>query len=120
MTRYAHLISIFFRDLHQLAQNILSPDSPFHPSHAQSERFTDTTIYSPPSEGSQLKKRKRDVNGADIISSPPHIAPITNDLQSARLLNHMLANKHMSQRVHQIVKSECEQLITMVVRGEGL
>lgn len=116
-------ISLSVRELHQFTQNTLSPDSPFHGSHAQSENFTDTTVYpppsDPPSEEPQLKKRKRDLNGTDPAGASLSIPSATNDSQFARLPSYMLANQHMSQHVHQIVKRECEQLVTMVVRIEG-
>jgi proteasome activator subunit 3 (PA28 gamma) len=108
------------RELHQLTQNSLNADSPFHTSHAQSEKFTDATIYMPPpsttSDGPQLKKRRRDVNGADT----PVISPGTQDAETARFSGHILANKHMSQHVHPTVKRECEQLVAMVVRVEAI
>jgi hypothetical protein len=66
-------------------------------------------------EEPQLKKRKRDANGTDVATTPPHVM---NDVQFARLPSRVLANKHMSQ-VHQTVKSECEKFVTMVVRSEG-
>jgi hypothetical protein len=115
-------IALFLRELHRFTQNTLNPDSSFHVSHTQSEDFTDATVYPSPSDppsGPQLKKRKRDLNGADPTSTSLSIPSATNDSQFARLPSHMLANKHMSQHVHQIVKRECEQLVTMVVRIEG-
>ena len=111
------------RELHQVTQNAIGADSPFHPSHAQSEEFTDITIYAsssdPLSEGPQLKKRKRDANGTDIIINTP-FSPVANDAQFARFPSRMLANKHMSQHVHQFVKRESEQFAAMVVRDEGI
>jgi len=103
-------------DLHRLIQTSLDPDSPFHFSHA--EKFTDTTIYLPPSdlpsEGPQLKKRKREVNGMDA-SNPQQPPPsVTNDTLFARFPGQMLANKHMSQHIHHAVKKESEQLAAMI------
>ncbi|KNZ74153.1 Proteasome activator complex subunit 3 [Termitomyces sp. J132] len=100
----------FDRELHQLVQTTLTRDSPFHLSHA--ETFTDTTVYPPPTEissgGPAQKKRKRDDDtlANDVISH--------SDIQHAKIPSLMVANRHMSQKVHDVVKKECAEMAGMI------
>ncbi|KAF9460124.1 proteasome activator pa28 [Collybia nuda] len=102
----------FPNKLHQFIQSTLNPDSPFHISHA--EKSTDVTIYLPPSlssEGvSQVKKRKLD-NGTSHDIDPLHR---TIEHETPRTSSRIVANKHMTLNVHNIVKKESEQLASMV------
>ncbi|KAG6832535.1 hypothetical protein H0H92_000164 [Tricholoma furcatifolium] len=98
------------RELHKLVQSTSTTESPFHITHA--ETFTDATVYPPPSEpltnGTALKKRKisSDTSTSDV---PPR-----SDLQYAKIPSLMVANKHMSQDVHDVVKRECVEMAAMI------
>lgn len=58
----------------------------------------------------QVKKRKLD-NGASNDDSSHRVS----DHQPAQITSRILANKHISQNVHDVVKKESEQLAGMVV-----
>ncbi|KAF8898959.1 proteasome activator pa28 REG alpha/beta subunit [Infundibulicybe gibba] len=95
-------------ELHELIQIAMTPESPFHLSHASAS--TNTTIYPPPKPSStdepQTKKRKG-VNGT--VENGSDVQDITN----SRFPNLVLANKHTTS-IHGTVKKECEQLILLV------
>lgn len=99
------------REVHKLVQTTLTRDSPFHLCHA--EAFTDATVYPPPTEfstiGSAQKKRKRDDDAlADDVT-------LRSDIQHAKIPSLMVSNRHMSQKVHYVVKKECAELAEMIV-----
>ncbi|KAF8078828.1 proteasome activator pa28 REG alpha/beta subunit [Lyophyllum atratum] len=95
-------------ELHQLVQTTLTTDSPFHLSHA--ETSTDSTVYPPPPDssvnGPAQKKRKRDDEAQENDK--------TVDIHHARIPSRILANQHMSQNVHNVVKGECAELASMI------
>jgi len=91
-------------DLSELLETTLTPESPFHLSHASSS--TDTTVYphtESPSDDPTTKKRKLNGDG-DVEAS------IVNDTQFARFASRVHANNHLA-KVHGILKKECEQLV---------
>lgn len=94
-------------------QTTSTTDSPFHISHAT---FTDVTIYPPPLEshidGPIPKKRKRE---GEILESDPTASSGNSETHHSLYSSRILANKHMSQKVHNLVKVECEQLAAMIV-----
>ncbi|KAG6866059.1 hypothetical protein C0991_009156 [Blastosporella zonata] len=101
------------RELDQLVQTTLATESPFHMSHA--ETSTDATVYPPPTDsltnGPAPKKRKRD----DDAQIQDAVTP-RSDLQHAKIPSLILANRHMSDNVHSVVKKECVELAEMTVR----
>ncbi|KAG6862166.1 hypothetical protein C0995_004248 [Termitomyces sp. Mi166 len=100
----------FGRELHQLVQTTSTKDSPFHLSHA--ETFTDATVYPPPGElstnGPAQKKRKRDDD------APANDVTLHSNIQHAKIPSLMVANRHMSQKVHDVVKKECAEMAGMI------
>ncbi|EKM84168.1 hypothetical protein AGABI1DRAFT_110733, partial [Agaricus bisporus var. burnettii JB137-S8] len=99
-------------ELTELIESTKNTDSPFHISHTSNA--TDTTVYPAPSispapAGPQPKKRKLDngPSGADK-------APAPSDTKYASFPNHISANQHMVEKVHDIIKKESEELASLV------
>ncbi|KAG5654713.1 hypothetical protein H0H81_007469 [Sphagnurus paluster] len=105
----SQLIMIFRYSLHALVQTTLATDSPFHMTHA--EAFTDSTVYPPPLDaspnGPTQKKRKRDDDAQDMDDT-------SSSSQHARIPGRILTNKHLSQKVYDIVKRESTELAAMI------
>lgn len=100
-------------ELTELIESTKNTDSPFHISHTSNA--TDTTVHPAPSvspapAGPQPKKRKLDngPSGADK-------APAPSDTKYASFPNHVSANQHMVEKVHDIIKKESEELASLVV-----
>lgn len=74
--------------------------------------FLDATVYPPPTQEDErdTKKRKR----TDTDDVPNGVTSRVNDTEHARFPNRMIANKHIAQ-VHQLVKTEAEELVTLCV-----
>jgi proteasome activator subunit 3 (PA28 gamma) len=95
-----------------MIQTTSNPNSPFHiPSS------TDTTIYPPPTPISDdvtyeanVKKRKRLSEGG----GSEH-ARVLNDSTGARSPQLVHSNSHIL-NVHEIIKRQCEDLVTLTVR----
>ncbi|KAF9015585.1 proteasome activator pa28 REG alpha/beta subunit [Cyathus striatus] len=97
-------------ELGEVIRSAKLPDSPFNTVHAQTS--TDVTIYPPPSmpvsvDDMPTKKRKASSGEADISAR-------TSDVHSVRFTNVVLANHHISNNIHNIIKKESEQLIESV------
>lgn len=95
-----------------------NPQSPFHSSNAA--HATDTTVYPPPSTLStttepQAKKRKLE-NGTASADTPV----ISSNIKFACLPSRVSANQHMTEKVHDIIKKESEELASSVVRDSDL
>ncbi|RDB28483.1 Proteasome activator complex subunit 3 [Hypsizygus marmoreus] len=99
-------------ELHKLVETTLETDSPFHISHAVMS--TDTTIYlqEDTSPGGPIhKKRKRDDDTSELDKTS---STVHHDPHYAKFAGRILANKHMSQNIHGIIKNECAQLALMI------
>ncbi|TFK36913.1 proteasome activator pa28 [Crucibulum laeve] len=101
-------------ELGDLIQATHTSDSPFHISYASTT--TDPTVYSPldsnGSEELQAKKRKR-LNGAGDAEDLTESKSLTHT-HEARFTGRMQSNKHISSKIHNVVKKECEQLVSSV------
>ncbi|KAF8733939.1 hypothetical protein AX14_003558 [Amanita brunnescens Koide BX004] len=102
-------------ELSELLDTTSNADSPFHLSHASS--FTDVNVYpcTQPAldEPAQKKRRLNGSSDGEEEVSGPHAT--INDVQYARLPSGVHANHHIV-KLHEIVKKECEQLVSFIDR----
>ena len=96
------------RELQQLIDSTNDESSPFHISHAANS--TNPTVHPPPTlaeEGPDVKKRKLHSNDTNGVLTTG--LTLSNDVRHAVYPNLVTANQHID-KVHAIVKKECEQL----------
>ncbi|KAF5385169.1 hypothetical protein D9615_001341 [Tricholomella constricta] len=105
----ANKVEVFRKAVTKAGEDIVFSRFP-----AKAESFTDTTVYPPQQDsvtnGPVHKKRKRDDNAQEVDRS----APTQTDLQYARIPSRIVANQHMSQKVHEVVKGESGELAAMI------
>ena len=96
------------RELQQLIDSTNDESSPFHISHAAYS--TNPTVHPPPTlteEGPDVKKRKLHSNDTNGVLTTG--LTLSNDVRHAVYPSLVTANQHID-KVHAIVKKECEQL----------
>jgi proteasome activator subunit 3 (PA28 gamma) len=108
------LLNTFFSELQKLIASVNDPESPFNPSRSAE---TDPTVYPPPTSVEPPSK-KRKLSGDDADSSDTSNST-SNDAQNARYPNLVVSNKRIKS-MHEVIKKQCEELASSVVRPNAL